>query len=259
MDCVIIAGGVPGPEDPIYVYTQGKPKALLDMHGRTLVERVVDAVQDSKYIEDVVVVGLGSDMGMQFKRPVIHLPDHGSLVNNGIAGLNWINENKPQTTHVFGASGDVPLLTGEIIDDLIDTCRPFDYGVYYNFVTRETMEKRFPHSTRTYVKLKSMEVAGGDIAVMTTQLGKEPEILEMLASARKHAWKIARIVGLRMLLKLIFRQVSLADIESTAQRFAGFPVKVLLNPHAEAGMDVDKPSQVEMMREELNKLEDSHV
>lgn len=255
MDCVIIAGGLPGPEDPIYVYTQGKPKALLDMHGRTLLERVVDAVQNSQYIEDVIVVGLGSDMGMNFKRPVIHLPDHGSLVKNGTAGLDWIIKNKPQTTHVLGASGDVPLLSGVIIDDLITTCRPFDYGVYYNFVTRETMEKRFPHSTRTYVKLKGLEVAGGDVAILTTQLGREQELLEMLASARKHAWKIARIVGLRMLLKLLFRRVTLTDIEATAQRLTGFPVKILLNPHAEAGMDVDKPHQVDLLRDELKKME----
>ncbi|NJN54852.1 MAG: NTP transferase domain-containing protein, partial [Anaerolineae bacterium] len=201
---------------PHYEYTQGEPKALLDMHGRTLLERVVDAAQESKYIEDVIVVGLGSDRGMTFQRPVIHLPDHGSLVQNGIAGLNWISQNKPQATHFFGASGDVPLLSGTIIDDLIETCRPFEYGVYYNFVTRQAMEKRFPHSTRTYVKLKGLEVAGGDIAVMSTQLGQQQELLETLANARKHAWKIARIVGLRMLLKLLFRQVSLEDIETTS-------------------------------------------
>jgi GTP:adenosylcobinamide-phosphate guanylyltransferase len=255
MDCVIIAGGVPGPEEPIYAYTQGKPKALLDMHGRTMLERVVDAAQSSKHIEDVVVVGIGSDMGMSFKRPVIHLPDQGSLVNNGVAGLNWVAEHKPQTSHVFGASGDVPLLTGAMIDELIDSCRPFTHGIYYNFITRETMEKRFPGSNRTYVKLKGLEVAGGDIGILSTQLAAEKELLETLANARKHAWKIARIVGLRMLLKLLFRQVSLQDIEATGQRLTGFPVKVVLNPHAEAGMDADKPHQVELLRAELAKLE----
>lgn len=255
MDCVIIAGGLPGPEDPIYQYTQGKAKALLDMHGRTMLERVVDAVQASHHIADVIVVGLGEDMGMTFKRPVIHLPDHGSLVNNGVAGLNWISQNKPETTHIFGASGDIPLLTGDMVDYLIETCRPFDYGVYYNFVTREVMEKRFPHSSRTYVKLKGLEIAGGDVSIVSTQLAKEKALLETLSNARKHAWKIARVVGLRMLLKLLFRQVTVQDIEVTAQRLTGLPVKIVLNPFAEVGMDADKPYQVDLLREELAKVE----
>ncbi len=255
MDCVIIAGGLPEPEDPIYQYTQGKPKALLDMHGRTMLERVVDAVQSSHHITDVVIVGLGEDMGMTFKRPVIHLPDHGSLVNNGVAGLNWVSQNKPETTHIFGATGDIPLLTGIMVDYLIETCRPFDYGVYYNFVTREVMEKRFPHSSRTYVKLKGLEIAGGDVGIVSTQLAKEKELLETLSNARKHAWKIARVVGLRMLLKLLFRQVTVQDIEVTAQRLTGLPVKIVLNSFAEVGMDADKPYQVDLLREELAKAE----
>lgn len=255
MDCIILAGGLPGPEDPIYPYTQGKPKALLDMHGRTLLERVVDAVQACQYVEDVVVIGLGGDMGMQFQRPVHHLPDQGSLVGNGIAGLNWIAQNKPHTTHILGASGDVPLLTGPLLDELIESCRPFTHDVYYNFITREVMEKRFPHSTRTYVKLKGLEVAGGDVGIMSTRLAEQRELLEAVTNVRKHAWQIARIVGLRMLIKLLFRQISLPDIEATAERLTGLPVKVRLNPHAEIGMDADKPHQVDLLRAELARLD----
>jgi molybdopterin-guanine dinucleotide biosynthesis protein A len=255
MDCVIIAGGVPGPEDPMYPFTQGKPKALLDMHGRAMLQRVVDAVQSSPYIEDVIVVGIGSDMGLTFKRPVIHLPDHGSMVNNGVAGLNWVSQNKPEGTHVLGASGDVPLLTGEMINHFVESCQPLNYGVYYNFVTKEVMEKRFPHSSRTYVKLKGLEIAGGDVAILSVKIAAEKELLETLSNARKHAWQIARVVGLRMLLKLLFRQVSLQDIKVTVQRLTGFPAQVMLNPHAEIAMDADKPHQVEMLRDELARLE----
>ena len=255
MDCVVIAGGLPGPDDPIYAYTQGKPKALLDMNGRTMLERVIDALQDSKHIEEIVVVGLGNDMGMTFNRPVHHLPDYGSLVRNGLAGLKWITERKPGTTHVFGASGDVPLMTGAMVDYLIETHQPFNYGVYYNFVTEEIMEKRFPSSSRTYVKLKDLNIAGGDIGIISSALLMEEELLETLANARKHAWRIARIVGLRMLLKLLFRQVSIPDIEETAQRLTGQPVKIVLNPYAEIAMDADKPNQVDLCRKELVKLE----
>ncbi|MCP4361818.1 MAG: NTP transferase domain-containing protein [Chloroflexi bacterium] len=255
MDCVIIAGGLPGPEDPIYAYTQGKPKALLDINGRTMLERVVDAVQSASQVEDVVIVGLGEDMDMSFKRPVTHLPDHGSLIKNGTAGLRWLMENKPGTSHALGVSGDVPLITGEMIDDMIKMCQPLDRTVYYNFITEPTMEARFPGSKRTYVKLKGLNIAGGDIVIAGAAILAEDDLLETLSNARKHAWKIARVVGLRVLLKLLFRRLSVQDIEETAERLINQPVKIILNPYAEMGMDADKPNQVDLVRAEFVKME----
>lgn len=256
MDCIIVAGGVPQEEDLLYEYTKGKPKALLDMNGRTMLERVVDAFQSSDKIEDIVIVGLGSDMGQTFKRPVHHLPGQDSLIANTVAGINWVLQNKPDTKAVFSSSADVPLLTGEIVDAIIDMCQPFDQGLYYNFVTRETMEARFPGSERTFTKLKGVEVAGGDLGIIQPEvITDNPALWGALSNARKHAWQIARQVGIMVLIKLLTRQLSIADIEKLATRLTGKPARVLLNPYAEMAMDGDKPHQVEMLRAELRKLE----
>lgn len=252
MDVIIAAGGIPQPEDPMYPYTKGQPKALIDMNGRTMLERVIDALQDSQNVDDVVVVGLGSDMGQTFKRPVHHVADQGSLVGNGIAGAKYLMELKPDAKLFITCTADVPLITGAMIDEFIDMCQPLDKGVYYIMVTQEAMDKRFPDSNRTYVKLKGMQIAGGDIGIMSIELVKKEELMDMLANARKHAWKIARVAGLRVMLKLIFRRLSIADIEAAAARIAGVPVKIILNPPTEMAMDADKPNQVELVRAELS-------
>ena len=254
MDVIIAAGGIPQPEDPMYPYTQGKPKALIDMNGRTSLERVVDALQDSKNVEDIVIVGLGDDMGQTFKRPVHHVPDQGSLVKNGIGGARFLMELKPEATHFLACTADIPLITGEMIDAFIEMCEPVDKGIYYIMVTKEALDARFPNSTRTYVKLKDLLIAGGDISIMSTELAKQDEILDMVANGRKHAWKLARIAGLKVLIKFIFRRLTLPEIEATAERVVGVPAKIVLNPPAELAMDADKPDQVELVRAELEKL-----
>jgi len=257
MHCIITAGGRSQPDDPIYIYTQDKPKALLDMRGRTMLERVVDALQASQYVEDIVVVGLGSNMGMSFQRPVYHLSDQGGMVSNVLAGIQWIQENRPGAETLLACSADIPLITSAIINDFVERCRPWDKGVYYNFVSREVMEARFPGSRRTFVKLKGLEVAGGDVIIGQTRIAESNRPLwEGLTNARKHAWRIARVVGLRMLVKFLFRQVSLRDIEETIGRLVGQPAVAILNPHAEIAMDVDKPYQVELARAELSKRGD---
>jgi GTP:adenosylcobinamide-phosphate guanylyltransferase len=252
MDCIVTAGGIPGPEDPLYAYTQGKSKALLDMHGRTMLERVIDALQTSHYVERIVVVGLGDDMGMHFQRPVEHLPDQGGIVPNLLAGMHYLYGPTPARVPVLICSADIPAISGANVEAFVETCVPFDKGVYYNFVTQETMEARFPHSNRTFVKLKGVRIAGGDMVIAHADLADaHRELWLALTNARKHAWQLARIVGLGTLLKLLFRQLSLSDLEKTAERIIQRPTAIILSPFAELAMDADKPHQVDLLRDDL--------
>lgn len=252
MDCVITAGGKPGPDDLLYAYTQGKVKAQLEMNGRTMLERVVDALQESKYVQEIVVVGLGSDLDMTFKRPVHHLPDQGSLISNGLAGLRWLRQYRGRTDHVLCSSADIPMISGAMVDEFIEQCQPLHAYLYYNFVTQETMEARFPNSRRTFVKLKGANVAGGDIVIMHAEIAESHiELWNALSQARKNAWQIARVVGFGFLLKFLFRRVGYAEIEATATRILGKPARILVNPHAEMAMDGDKPHQIDLLRRHL--------
>ncbi len=114
MDCIITAGGLDKPDSPMYAYTQGKSKALLDMNGRTMLERVVDALQGSRSIERIVVVGLGSDLSMTFQRPVEHVPDQGSMVQNAIAGIQQICKSSACPKPVLLCSADIPTIISKV-------------------------------------------------------------------------------------------------------------------------------------------------
>lgn len=255
MDCVVIAGGVPQKEDLLFSYTQGQPKALLDMNGRTMLERVVDALQNATQIEEIVVVGLGSDMGQTFQRPVFHLPDQGGMVSNVLAGVDWLNQRRPAAEVILVSSSDIPLLTGAMVDGYLNACRPFDKGIYYSFIAKETMEARFPGSKRTFTKLKGVEVAGGDVHLIQPAFAtSNVPLWEALAAGRKQAWKLARAVGFGVLFKLLTRRLSFADIEALALKVTGYEASVRLNPHAEMAMDGDKPHQVDLLRAELARL-----
>ena len=257
MDCIVVAGGIPGPDDPMYEYTQGKPKALLDMEGRTKLERVMDALQSAEAVERIVVVGLGSDMGMQFQRPVDqHLPDHGGMVPNVLAGVEWLRQDKPDIEEVLFCSSDIPTITGPVVDEFINRCRPFDKGIYYIFVTKEAMEVRFPDSKRTYVQIKGMEIAGGDMAIGRVEItDANQELWVALSNARKHAWQLARIVGFGTLIKYLTHRMGPKEIEKKAASIIDAPVEVVLDPPAELAMDADKPSQVDLLRAELRRMD----
>lgn len=254
MHCLILAGGTIKPGDPLYELTQGRPKALLPIGDKTMLEWVAAAVQGSRQVEEVVVVGIDAAAAadLQFARPVHFLPDNGSMIANMRAGTTYIAAQWPDAQAVLGVSADIPAITSEIVDGFVESCRPWDAAVYYNFVSRQTMEARFPGSNRTYTHLAGMDVAGGDMSMARIGILEEnTALVEAASKARKQPWRVARLVGLPFLVRFLLKRVTLADIEHTATRLVGRPVKVLLSPNAELAMDADKPSQVELLRREL--------
>ena len=48
MDAIILAGGIPLPEDPLYSYSKGDAKALIDVAGKPMIQWVLDASEPRK-------------------------------------------------------------------------------------------------------------------------------------------------------------------------------------------------------------------
>lgn len=259
MDCVVIAGGRPDPDDPLFTYTEGKPKALLSLNGQPMLAHVLQALNDACQVDTIVVVGMIEEEGaaairhLPASQPVIFLADQGSIVANARRGLEWLEANRPGNSELLLSTADIPLLTGEIVDAFVEQCRPFDRLAYYNMVTKETMEARFPHSNRTFVRLREAEVAGGDLFLAQSDILYTNQALwEALTNARKHAWQLARIVGFRTLFKLLLHRLSLAEVEQLATQLLGAPIRILTSPYPELAMDADKPEQVDLLRRQLS-------
>lgn len=229
------------------------------LNDRPMLAHVLRGLSDSRYVEQVVVVGIEAREGEEATLPYLpstvqlqFLPDQGGIISNARYGLEWLEANRPQKGEVLISTADIPLLTGEIVDAFVDQCMPFDHLAYYNVVTRETMEGRFPRSNRTFVRLQGAEIAGGDLIVAQSRIvHTNQQLWEALSDARKHAWQLARIVGPVTLLKLLLRRLSLAEVEQLASRMFAAPIRILISPYPELAMDADKPDQVALLRHNL--------
>ena len=118
------------------------------------------------------------------------------------------------------------------------------------------MEARYPGSSRSYVKLKDVEVCGGDVHGLRLSLAGERELWERLIRARKNIFKQAALIGFDTLFLLLTRSMTIQGAESLVSKRLGVVGKVTIVPYAEMGMDVDKPFQLEIMRKELDPTGD---
>lgn len=254
MDAIVIAGGVPEPGDPLYEYTQGISKALLDVAGKPMIQWVLDALTGAETIEDVIVIGLPDDDEFVCPKVASCLPSQGDMIANVRAGILELLRRNPTDSHALVASSDIPAVTHEMVDWLVNFASQSDEDAYYNVITREVMEKRFPTSKRSYIRLKDVEVCGGDMNVLATRLvSADDAVWGKLVAARKNALKQAALLGFDTLILVMLHAITLEGAVKKITRRLNITGQAILCPYAEVGMDVDKPHQLEMMRADLSQ------
>lgn len=252
MDAIVTAGGVPQPGEPLYEYTRGISKALLDVSGKPMIQWVLDALTAASTIDRVLIMGLPAESEISCPKLVSYLPSQGDMVANIRAGISELLRINPQAQHVLLASSDIPCITSEMVDWVVKTTMQTDEDAYYNVISRQVMEKRFPTSNRSYIKLKDVEVCGADMNVVATRLvTTNDEIWINLVSARKNALKQAALLGFDTLFLLLLHAITLEAAVNKVTKRLNITGRAILCPYAEVGMDIDKPHQLEILRADL--------
>ena len=254
MDAIVTAGGIPQPEDPLYTFSNGDAKALIDIAGKPMVQWVLDALGDSKNVDNVIVIGLSSRSGITCKKPLHFLSNQGRLLANIVAGVNKALELNKKNKYVLVVSSDIPAIKPEMVDWLIEACMQTKDDLYYGVCPKDVMESRFPGSKRTYTHLRDMDVCGADMNITHVRMATEHlDMWEQLIGTRKSPLRSASIIGFGTLFKLATRQLTLDEAVSRVSQRIGFKGRAIVWPNAEPCMDVDKPHQLELLRADLER------
>ncbi len=254
MDAIVTAGGIPQPGEPLYEFTLGTSKAMLDVVGKPMIQWVLDALEDAQTIDGIVIIGLPTDSEVVSSKVMARIPNQGGMVDNIRTGVNKVLEMKPGAQHVLLVSSDIPTITAEMVDWVVNTALESDHEAYYNVITRQVMEQRFPGSKRSYMRLRDVEVCGGDMNLIKTSLvTQNDELWNKLVAARKNALKQAALIGYDTLFLVFFHLVDLDGAVKKAAKRLHLTGRAILCPYAEVGMDVDKPFQLELVRTDLSR------
>jgi len=249
---VIAAGSNNTATDPLHKYAEGQPKAMISIAGQPMITYVIDSLAGSEYIQDIVVVGLPESSDLGDTHLIDQLPDAGSIIDNYRAGMTHEQKKIPLLDAIVLCSCDIPAITPQIVDSFIGQCLQSDHELYYSIVERSVMEARFPGSNRSYVQLRDGYFAGGDILLARSGLIlNNEELWNCLESSRKNAFRQAHLLGISTLIKLLTRRLSLDEIERRACTVLSIRGKAMLVPHAEVGMDVDNPTQLAIIRADI--------
>jgi len=242
-DAVILAGATAGPElNP----EDGEiSRAMVDIAGKTMLQRVVDALRGSQSIGRIAAVGKVEADGLDLI--VGPGPD---MVTNIKLGTDALKTD----SNVLIVCADIPLITPESVDDFVNRAREKQVDLAVPIITKQCCEQRYPGMARTYLTTADGVFTLGNITLMSPDfIENNWNAVAQAYAARKQVVKLARMIGMGVLARVILARVipsvlRVSMLEQAVERMLGARVAAVVSEYPEIGEDVDKLSDLEAVR-----------
>lgn len=246
---IVLAGNRPRETD--FAHALGFPaKALIEIGGEPMLGRVVKALLASPSVGKVVIMAQQPDsllegaLGWMKAEPRIGLAASGDGISHSILAVAG-SEAVPWP--VLVTTADHALLTPGMVECFVPNAAGSDAAVAV--VEREVVEAAYPETRRTWLKLSGGAYSGANLFALRTPASRKAiEIWSNVEKDRKKALKLFRFFGPLLALRAATRTISLDSALRTAAGRIGITVAAVRLPFAEAAIDVDKPSDLELVQ-----------
>ncbi|NLM98043.1 MAG: NTP transferase domain-containing protein [Halanaerobiaceae bacterium] len=242
---VVILAGAPN-NGPLRKVSEMEHEALIKIAELPMVEYVIRAVNQARYIDKIAVVGHKGEMERIIQDKVdFYVESVGSMKDNIFKGLEVFKDSE----YLLIMTSDIPLITGEDIDEYIETCLSDNKAdIYYPIIPKKLNQEKFPSVKRTYFHLAEGVFTGGNMVIIRPQiLEGNTGLLEKAIAWRKKPWKLSRLLGMKFILKFVIGHLSITEIENKVAMLTGCKGHFMITNHPEIGFDVDKPSDLKIM------------
>ncbi|MWV27883.1 nucleotidyltransferase family protein [Aurantiacibacter rhizosphaerae] len=242
---VVLAGTRPG-GDPLAKAQGTSHKALIEIEGRPLLERVLTALQKSGAqpigvsCDDPAVMALATQLGAQV------LPTGRGPSDSTAIAFERFGGPMVVTT------ADHALLESEWVRQLVaDTPDDADIGIM--LARREQIEATLPGSRRTYMRFADGQWSGCNLFFLKTPKARAAiDSWQAVEADRKRPWRIARRLGIGTLLTYALGRLKLAQGIIKLGRRLGIEARLVQAESGLAAVDADKPSDLEDIRSLLS-------
>ena len=242
---IILAAGR-GPNDPMAKAYGVTHKCTLPVNGVPMLKRVVDALQNSKSVAAISISIEGAEIvqaALSEKKPnIVIVRSEISAPQSAIATITK-NPNFP----FLITTADHALLTPEMIEYFCREAMANGADFSAGLARAEIILAIYPKSIRTFFKLGPDSVSGCNLFAVQNEKGlRVLERWKYLETVRKKPWRLVAAFGPTALIRFVFGKLSLNGAFGIVSRRLDMVIKPILMPFAEAAIDVDKPSDLEL-------------
>lgn len=249
VNAIILAGApsLPGMESPAGYNS----RAMVNLGDKSMLQWVVDAVRGAPSVGKIAAIGNVTADGLD-----IVLEPGKNLVENIKRGIEALGGGD----HILAVSSDIPLVTSEAVEDFLQRAMQKNADMVYPILYKTDCETKYPGLRRTYLRTADGIFTGGNMVLLKPEfVEKNWDNIMNAYLARKQVLKLARMIGLGILIRVVFARIfpcvlTVSMLEDAASRMLGAKIAAVVSPYPEIGEDVDKPSDLEVVRKILLKV-----
>jgi GTP:adenosylcobinamide-phosphate guanylyltransferase len=239
---LVLAGSRAGAVEPVAAYAGVPHKALIRLGGRSLLSRVSTALRDAGALRIAVVSS----------HPAVR-------AEAATLGLETIDEQAGPSLSVRTAAehlgaplvvttADHALLEGAWVSRFLADV-PAGADVAALVAARATVEAAAPDTQRTWLRLADGDWSGCNLFYLANARSLAVvDLWRRVEAERKRPWRMARILGVGMLLRYATGRLSLTGAAQRLGELADVRAAVVQTPYGLASVDVDKPADLDLVR-----------
>jgi GTP:adenosylcobinamide-phosphate guanylyltransferase len=249
---IVLAGTRPGGDS--FAAAHGvSAKALIPVVGEPMVGRVVHSLLGCPSIGRIILLAQqleplrSGNLAWIRSEPRISLAESGAGIASSVAACAG---SAQAPFPLLVTTADHALLTSEMVGSFLAETDGADVSV--GLVDRRTLEAAYPRNQRTWLRFSDGDYSGANLFALRTEAARAGlELWSSVEQDRKKARKLMLRFGPILALRALTRTISLDKaIDKIAGRL-GFTARAIRLPFAEAAIDVDKPSDLELAEQIL--------
>jgi hypothetical protein len=223
----LVLAGSRGGIDPVADYAGVSHKGLIVLGGETLLARVLKALRGAGATRIGVSTNDASTVSPSLS------------VREGALSLG---------TPLLVTTVDHALLQPEWVRQFIDQA-PADADIAVLLAPEAVVREAAPQTRRTYLKFRDGCYSSCNLFLLRT--AKSLAVVDLwrrVEAHRKQPWRVALLLGPRMLLGYALGLLTLDGAVALIGRRAGVKAAAVRTPYGLAAVDVDKPSDLDLVR-----------
>ena len=244
MDGIVLAGAR-APQDLAELGIARVP--LLKVRGETILERTCQAL-----------LGAGCETVYVLAPEEVPLPElpgvsRGAYSGDVIRDMFNCLERESGADSLVGSSADMPLVNAAAMLELVKAGVLTGADIVYPAVERAALEKVFPGTKRTYVRLGRQTVTGGNAVWLNRKwLLKHQDQIWQLFAKRKSIKELAKFFGIMFFVRILTGFASVDYVERHLSWLLDGKLKAVVLSGIELGMDLDKTADLVSLRDYID-------
>ncbi len=254
----LILAGRRGGEDALAAAASAPHRALLDVQGEPMLERVVRTLEQTACIEQQLVSIDAPALLVQYPGLALRIGERRLTVvpseRSPSRSVMCVLALNPPGEAVLVTTADHALLTPAMVDYFLSEAEESGADLAVALVAETRLRARFPESKRTYLPFRGERFSGANLfAFLTETAHRGAEFWIRAEQFRKQPWRLARAFGLKALLLFLLRRLDLDQAMDYASQAIGARIHAVQMPFAEAAVDVDRMSDLAVVNEILSE------